>query len=88
MVDCSHGNSNKDYRKQPEVLEQIITQVIAGNHSISGLMIESNLAEGNQKVTADHSQLTYGVSITDACINWETTEKVLLEAHNRLKKRK
>ena len=88
MVDCSHGNSNKDYRKQPEVLEQIITQVISGNHSISGLMIESNLAEGNQKVTADHSQLTYGVSITDACINWETTEKVLLEAHNRLKKRK
>jgi 3-deoxy-D-arabino-heptulosonate 7-phosphate (DAHP) synthase len=81
MVDCSHGNSNKDFRKQPEVLEQIIDQVVSGNQSISGLMIESNLEEGNQKVPADHSQLKYGVSITDACINWETTEKILLEAH-------
>jgi 3-deoxy-7-phosphoheptulonate synthase len=88
MVDCSHGNSNKDYRKQPEVLDQIITQVSAGNQSISGLMIESSLFEGNQKVTADHSLLKYGVSITDACINWETTERILLEAHNRLQKRK
>jgi len=88
MVDCSHGNSNKDFRKQPEVLEQIIDQVVSGNQSISGLMIESNLEEGNQKVPADHSQLKYGVSITDACINWETTEKILLEAHKRLQKRK
>lgn len=88
MVDCSHGNSNKDFRKQPEVLEQIITQVVAGNQSVSGLMIESNLEEGNQKVPADHSQLKYGVSITDACINWETTEKILMEAHSRLRKRK
>ncbi len=88
MVDCSHGNSNKDFRKQPEVLAQIIDQVVAGNQSISGLMIESNLEEGNQKVPTDHSQLKYGVSITDACINWDTTEKILLEAHNRLQKRK
>lgn len=88
MVDCSHGNSNKDFRKQPEVLKQIIDQVVAGNQSISGLMIESNLEEGNQKVPADHSQLKYGVSITDACINWDTTEKILLEAHARLQKRK
>jgi len=88
MVDCSHGNSNKDFKRQPEVLEQIISQVLAGNQSISGLMIESNLEEGNQKVPADHSQLKYGVSITDACINWETTERILLEAHQRLQKRK
>jgi 3-deoxy-7-phosphoheptulonate synthase len=88
MVDCSHGNSNKDYRKQPEVLEQIITQVVGGNQSISGLMIESNLEEGSQKVPADHTLLKYGVSITDACINWETTEKILLEAHSRLRKQK
>jgi 3-deoxy-7-phosphoheptulonate synthase len=88
MVDCSHGNSGKDYRKQPEVLEQVIDQVVAGNQSISGLMIESNLEEGNQKVPADHSQLNYGVSITDACINWETTEKILLETHSRLRNRK
>lgn len=88
MVDCSHGNSNKDFRKQPEVLAQVISQVVAGNQSISGLMIESNLEEGNQKVPADHSQLKYGVSITDACINWDTTECILLEAHNQLQKRK
>ncbi len=88
MVDCSHGNSSKDFRKQPEVMEQVINQVISGNQSISGLMIESNLEEGNQKVPADHSQLKYGVSITDACINWETTQEILLEAHNRLKKRR
>jgi 3-deoxy-7-phosphoheptulonate synthase len=88
MVDCSHGNSSKDFRKQPEVMEQVINQVISGNQSISGLMIESNLEEGNQKVPADHSQLKYGVSITDACINWETTQELLLEAHNRLKKRR
>jgi len=62
MVDCSHGNSSKDFRKQPEVMEQVINQVISGNQSISGLMIESNLEEGNQKVPADHSQLKYGVS--------------------------
>lgn len=88
MVDCSHGNSNKDYKRQPEVLEQVISQVVAGNQSISGLMIESNLEEGNQKVPADHTQLKYGVSITDACINWETTEHILLESHKRLQKRK
>ncbi len=88
MVDCSHGNSNKDYQKQPEVLESIIQQVISGNESLSGVMIESNLEAGNQKVPADHSQLKYGVSITDACIDWSTTEKILLDAHKQLKKRK
>ncbi|NJD39717.1 MAG: 3-deoxy-7-phosphoheptulonate synthase [Geobacter sp.] len=88
MVDCSHGNSNKDFKRQPEVLDQVVSQVTAGNQSISGLMIESNLEEGNQKVPADHSQLRHGVSITDACINWETTERILLEAHKRLQKRK
>lgn len=88
MVDCSHGNSNKDYRRQPEVLEAVINQVVAGNQSISGLMIESCLEEGSQKISDDLSKLKYGVSITDACINWETTEKILLEAHRRLQKRK
>jgi 3-deoxy-7-phosphoheptulonate synthase len=87
MVDCSHGNSNKDYRRQPEVLEAVISQVVAGNRSISGLMIESCLEEGNQKICADQNKLKYGVSITDACINWETTEKILLDAHQRLQKR-
>jgi len=75
MVDCSHGNSNKDYRRQPEVLEAVISQVVAGNRSISGLMIESCLEEGNQKISADQNKLKYGVSITDACINWETPKR-------------
>ena len=87
MVDCSHGNSNKDYEKQSEVLEDVIQQVVTGNNSISGVMIESFLAAGSQKVPADHSQLKYGVSITDACIDWETTERILLDAHARLKQR-
>ena len=87
MVDCSHGNSNKDYMKQPEVLDSIIQQVVGGNESISGVMIESNLDAGNQKISSDPSQLKYGVSITDACIDWKTTEKILLDAHKRLKKR-
>jgi len=88
MVDCSHGNSSKDYRKQPDVLENVIGQVVNGNQSISGLMIESYLEEGNQKVPADHSKLVYGVSITDACLGWQDTERILLEAHRRLRGRK
>jgi len=86
MVDCSHGNSNKDYMKQPDVLECVVDQILKGNSSISGVMIESNLEAGSQKIPADPSQLKYGVSITDACIDWATTEKILLTAHDRLQK--
>ncbi len=88
MVDCSHGNSNKDYQKQPEVMESVVRQILDGNRSISGVMIESNIEAGNQKVPTDHSHLKYGVSITDACIDWTTTEQILLDAHRQLKKRK
>jgi 3-deoxy-7-phosphoheptulonate synthase len=88
MVDCSHGNSNKDYQKQPEVLESVVQQILDGNKSISGVMIESNLEAGSQKIAADLKQLKYGVSITDACIDWTTTENILLEAHRKLQKRK
>ncbi|MDU0459442.1 MAG: 3-deoxy-7-phosphoheptulonate synthase [Geobacteraceae bacterium] len=88
MVDCSHGNSNKDYQKQPEVLESVVSQMLAGNTSISGVMIESYLEAGNQKIPSDLSQLKYGVSITDACIDWATTERILLDAHKQLKTRK
>ncbi|MSN24423.1 MAG: 3-deoxy-7-phosphoheptulonate synthase [Geobacter sp.] len=88
MVDCSHGNSNKDFLKQPEVLDNVVEQMLAGNSSISGVMIESYLEEGNQKIPADLSQLKYGVSITDACIDWATTERILLDAHRKLKQRK
>jgi len=84
MVDCSHGNSNKDYKKQPEVLECVVDQLLAGNSSISGVMIESNLEAGSQKIPSDIGQLKYGVSITDACIDWCTTEKILINARNRL----
>lgn len=88
MVDCSHGNSNKDYQKQPEVLECVVDQMLAGNKSLSGVMIESNLEAGNQKIPADITQLKYGVSITDACIDWATTEEILIKAHSRLQQRK
>jgi len=88
MVDCSHGNSSKDYQKQPEVLECVVQQVADGNSSISGVMIESNIEAGSQKIAADLSHLKYGVSITDACIDWATTERILLDAHKKLGRRK
>jgi 3-deoxy-7-phosphoheptulonate synthase len=88
MVDCSHGNSSKDYLRQPEVLDSVVQQVVNGNSSISGVMIESNLEAGNQKISSDPGKLKYGVSITDACIDWKTTENILLAAHSRLQKRK
>jgi 3-deoxy-7-phosphoheptulonate synthase len=77
MVDCSHGNSNKDYRRQSEVLTAVADQVRHGSTSVLGVMLESNLVEGNQKLPADLSQLAYGQSITDACIDLTTTEQLL-----------
>ena len=88
MVDCSHGNSSKDYQRQPEVLGCVVDQILAGNTSISGVMIESNLEAGSQKIPEDINHLKYGVSITDACIDWATTENILMSAHERSKKRK
>ncbi len=84
MVDCSHGNSNKNYNLQPLVVDNVVGQIIAGNKSIMGIMLESNLKEGNQKIPADLSQLEYGVSVTDACIDWETTEKLLRDMDAKL----
>lgn len=77
MIDCSHGNSNKDYRRQPIVAENVLEQLLAGNTSIIGLMIESNLHAGNQSSELPFSEMKYGVSITDACIDWQTTEDLL-----------
>jgi len=77
MVDCSHGNSNKDHNQQPTVLNNVVQQIINGNQSIIGFMLESHLKEGNQKICDDLSLLDYGVSITDACIDWIKTEKLL-----------
>jgi 3-deoxy-7-phosphoheptulonate synthase len=77
IVDCSHGNSDKDYNLQPVVLEDIARQVQAGVSSVMGVMIESHLVAGNQSLTSDRNSLVYGQSITDACVNWEITEKML-----------
>jgi len=85
MVDCSHGNSEKRFDRQPAVMKSVVDQIEAGNRSISGVMIESYLKEGNQPMPKDLSTLAYGVSITDSCISWETTEQTLREAHARLK---
>jgi len=77
MVDCSHDNSNQDYRLQGNVVEEIGTQIIAGNKSIFGIMLESNLFSGNQKILDNQNEMKYGVSVTDGCIDWEETQSVL-----------
>ena len=83
MVDCSHANSNKDHTKQGSVLEAVAEQISVGNKSIRGVMLESNLNPGNQKVDS-FQELQYGVSITDACIGWEETERLLKDFHKAL----
>lgn len=80
VVDCSHANSNKDHNLQPRVLTDCIEQIRAGNKSICGFMIESHLCAGNQSIPKDLSQLKYGVSVTDKCVDFATTEKMVLEA--------
>ncbi|MBT8037241.1 MAG: 3-deoxy-7-phosphoheptulonate synthase [Verrucomicrobiae bacterium] len=77
MIDCSHGNSLKDYRNQPVVAQALCEQIAAGNHAITSVMVESNLVEGGQKLQSDLADLTYGQSVTDPCINWQTTENML-----------
>lgn len=84
MVDCSHAQTNKDYRKQPAVLAALCDQIRAGSRAIMGVMLESNVNAGNQPLLADRSALKYGVSITDPCIDWPTTERCLLEAADAL----
>jgi len=84
MIDCSHANSNKDASLQPLVMKNIVNQIIEGNQSIMGVMIESNLCFGNQKTPANLADLKYGVSVTDACIDWETTEAMLAQASKLL----
>ncbi len=79
MVDCSHANSNKDHNRQPVVARDIAAQIAAGNRSLIGLMIESNIEAGNQALQPDRGKLQYGVSVTDACIDWDTTEDLLRE---------
>jgi len=84
-VDCSHGNSSKDPAKQTAVTKDLVQQIINGNQSIVAFMLESNLGWGNQPIPQDLSQLAYGVSVTDACIDWDTTEKLIRDTREALK---
>jgi 3-deoxy-7-phosphoheptulonate synthase len=84
VVDCSHGNSGKDPERQPDVARDCIEQLLAGNRSIVGLMLESFLGAGRQAISREPGELRYGVSVTDACLDWETTESLLVEVDERL----
>jgi 3-deoxy-7-phosphoheptulonate synthase len=77
MVDMSHANSQKDHNKQLLVCESLCHQLADGDRNIIGVMVESNLQSGKQSITDDLSSLTYGQSITDACVDWADTEKIL-----------
>lgn len=86
LIDCSHDNSLKQYEKQAQVFQSVLHQVIEGNSNIRGVLLESNLNAGSQTVTEDTSKLRYAVSLTDACIGWEMTEKLLLWGEDFLKR--
>lgn len=85
MIDASHANSNKDPALQPLVMDNVANQIVEGNKSIIGMMIESHIKFGRQDIPKDLSQLVYGQSVTDGCIDWETTEKAVLSMHAKLK---
>jgi 3-deoxy-7-phosphoheptulonate synthase len=85
MVDCSHANTEKQPERQPVVAADVTEQIIAGNRSIIGLMLESNLKAGNQKIPSNLDDLEYGVSVTDGCIDWDTTETLLVDIANKLR---
>ena len=86
MVDCSHANSEKKFAKQEEVWRNVIEQRVSGTKSLIGLMVESHLNEGNQPIPKNLNELRYGISITDSCIGWETTERMLRWGYETLKK--
>jgi 3-deoxy-7-phosphoheptulonate synthase len=85
MVDCSHANSNKEPELQPLVVDNVANQILEGNRSIVGLMIESNLKAGNQAIPENLAELEYGVSVTDGCMGWESTEACLRAMREKLK---
>ena len=86
MVDCSHANSGKQFARQEDVWRSVIQQRVEGTRSLIGLMVESNLQEGNQPIPQDLKELRYGVSLTDSCIGWETTERMLRWGYETLGK--
>src|SRR5690554_3475210 len=85
MVDCSHANSNKNHELQTLVMENVASQILEGNQSIIGLMVESNIGAGSQSIPLNLSDLKYGVSVTDACIDWETTEIAIRKMRDTIK---
>lgn len=85
MIDASHANSNKDPYLQPLVLRNVTEQILDGNKTIVGLMVESHLKGGRQNIPADLNDLVYGQSVTDGCLDWDATEQILLEMHEKLK---
>lgn len=85
VIDCSHGNTNKNYKLQANVFENVVQQIIDGNTSIVGMMLESHLYAGNQPLTCQQEELKYGISVTDPCIGWEETEEIILAAHAKLR---
>jgi 3-deoxy-7-phosphoheptulonate synthase len=85
VIDCSHANSNKDHCLQPLVLDNVAEQVCAGNRSLIGAMLESHLEAGRQSIPENRDELRYGVSVTDACIDWNTTERAILAMRERLR---
>jgi len=87
VIDCSHANSYKKPELQPLVMTDVVNQIVHGNQSIVGVMIESNIVAGNQKIPSDLSELKYGCSVTDACIDWDTTVHMLKEADRELRAR-
>lgn len=88
MVDCSHANSEKDYRNQPKVCAELGAQIAGGDSSIRAVMIESHLKEGAQKIDSDLSKLEYGVSVTDSCVGWDTTVEMVKDLATAVRKRR
>lgn len=84
VIDCSHGNTNKNYKLQSKVLADVIQQIADGNTSIVGMMLESHLFAGNQPINCPREELQYGISVTDPCIDWQETEKIILAAYDKL----
>jgi 3-deoxy-7-phosphoheptulonate synthase len=85
VIDCSHANSYKNPELQPLVAHDVVNQIRLGNRSVVGLMVESFIEAGNQPIPADLSQLKYGCSVTDACVDWPTTEQMIRDAREALR---
>lgn len=85
MIDCSHANSNKKPEIQPQVLKDVTHQILEGNQSLIGVMLEGFIHAGNQSIPENLSELKYGVSVTDACMDWQTTEQSLLQMAEKLR---